>query len=914
MRQKNKYAQSAQGQQRARAYGYERQVEAQPSHPQLTIGMAHFEDLDSIVMMIQAIRLYHQPLQDVELVVIDNSPHTDSGRELRKFMASVASGAGGAYSFFAVKYVPFDASGGTTQTRERIFAEAAGEAVLVMDCHVLPFPGAIQGLLNYYRQHPTCMDLISGPLFYDPLVGWDTQFNDVFRSEMWGVWGGAWRCGCSPQGKKFTVVPARPGILRCSEMLDQLRPAGECPLCKKEIPAELVEHAWQEQLLQVGYQPCGGRRDEEPFEIPAMGLGLFSCRRDAWLGFHPHFREFGGEEMYIHEKFRQAGRKVICLPDLPWWHKFQRVGGPKYGFTKLGKVRNLVLGHEEIGRPLDRIRSHFFDLTVPAEHGDLATHLAWEHGIGQEHLTGKTTEELVAIHQRCKVTKEQWEQLMTDPVQAVSQIVEKSTRQFQALLPQPPGELKSLAELYAWVEAAGRDDAGHLAQLRALARHCRSVLEVTKRRETTVALATGLCESQAEGEGPKKYLLSQREMDLLVPRTLVAMLEADAGLELVTRFDARESIEDQLPESAELLFVDDVQTAAHLLDTLNLLGDRVTKWIVVRGTEAFGNLAEGSTEKEPRPGLYPGWQAWVSGSEERQVWRRVAHDETFYGLTVFSRVPTDRSIDWGPGSVLQAMFKEIQFDTPPGCDCNRIAREMNALGPEGCVVEFDAIVARMKEGQNHWGWATHFAAIRSAAIALTTPWGMSINWLDPIPSLVQLAIERAREQEAKLYREPVEGVPAIAPPIEFTPPLLYQGVELPAVVDQLPQPLVYFDVDGVLNNTPARGDLGFGVDPEKCRILAALPGTKVCISCWRNSDADKIVLPFPFYLAPKGEKRKSHPHAAIIIDDQPSLYDEDAPLYHVAGPDGLTREDGERLDKRLMEIRYRILDQEVARD
>ena len=58
----------------------------------------------------------------------------------------------------------------------------------------------------------------------------------------------------------------------------------------------------------------GADPDAPPFEITMQGLGLFACRRDAWPGFHPEFRGFGGEEYYIHEKFRRNGAKVLCLP------------------------------------------------------------------------------------------------------------------------------------------------------------------------------------------------------------------------------------------------------------------------------------------------------------------------------------------------------------------------------------------------------------------------------------------------------------------------------------------------------------------------------------------------------------------------------------------------------------------------
>lgn len=99
----------------------------------------------------------------------------------------------------------------------------------------------------------------------------------------------------------------------------------------------------------------------DPFPIPGMGLGLFSCRRDAWLGFNPDFRGFGGEEMYIHEKYRQSGRQCLCLPWLRWSHRFGRPNGVPYHCSRESKVRNYILGLTELGIPLDRCREHFLE-------------------------------------------------------------------------------------------------------------------------------------------------------------------------------------------------------------------------------------------------------------------------------------------------------------------------------------------------------------------------------------------------------------------------------------------------------------------------------------------------------------------------------------------------------------------------
>lgn len=99
----------------------------------------------------------------------------------------------------------------------------------------------------------------------------------------------------------------------------------------------------------------------EPFEIPAQGMGLFACRKSAWLGFNPAFREFGGEEWYIHEKFRQAGAKCICIPQLLWWHDFTKGHGVAYPASGKAKIRNYIIGLTELGLPLDRARRHFVE-------------------------------------------------------------------------------------------------------------------------------------------------------------------------------------------------------------------------------------------------------------------------------------------------------------------------------------------------------------------------------------------------------------------------------------------------------------------------------------------------------------------------------------------------------------------------
>ena len=90
-----------------------------------------------------------------------------------------------------------------------------------------------------------------------------------------------------------------------------------------------------------------------------QGLGLFSCRKDAWPGFHPEFRGFGGEEGYIHQKFRNLGRRCLCLPWLRWVHRFGRPAGAPYPMRLQNRITNYLIGHRELGLDEAPVIEHF---------------------------------------------------------------------------------------------------------------------------------------------------------------------------------------------------------------------------------------------------------------------------------------------------------------------------------------------------------------------------------------------------------------------------------------------------------------------------------------------------------------------------------------------------------------------------
>jgi glycosyltransferase involved in cell wall biosynthesis len=96
---------------------------------------------------------------------------------------------------------------------------------------------------------------------------------------------------------------------------------------------------------------------EQPFEIWGAGLGIFLAKKNSWLRFNENFRGFGGEEGYIHEKYRKAGRKVMCYPNLVWMHLFKKP--IPYPLNMIDRVRNYIIGFEELGLDTKPIQTQF---------------------------------------------------------------------------------------------------------------------------------------------------------------------------------------------------------------------------------------------------------------------------------------------------------------------------------------------------------------------------------------------------------------------------------------------------------------------------------------------------------------------------------------------------------------------------
>lgn len=195
-------------------------------------------------------------------------------------------------------YWPYDHVQGTA-ARDLLFRLGSSEFVLVMDSHVLFAPGALRRLIDYLKTHRDTPDLLQGPLLCDDGSSLSSHFEPGWRAGMYGTWA-----------------------------LD--RRAADM--------------------------------EAEPFEIPMQGLGAFVCRRGAWPGLNPRLAGFGAEEGYVHEKFRRAGGRNLCLPFLRWMHRFGRPGGTAYPNEISDRIRNYLIVARELGTDPAPALAHFEEL------------------------------------------------------------------------------------------------------------------------------------------------------------------------------------------------------------------------------------------------------------------------------------------------------------------------------------------------------------------------------------------------------------------------------------------------------------------------------------------------------------------------------------------------------------------------
>jgi len=491
---------------------------------------------------------------------------------------------------------------------------------------------------------------------------------------------------------------------------------------------ELLEQ-WRGGMWGIWHTDDRGRDPNgDPYEVWAQGLGLFAMRRAAWPGFDPRWRGFGGEEGYIHDKVRRAGGRALCLPGVRWLHRFNDHEDVGYPAPIWQKVRNNVLGHLELNLDVEPIRRHFVE-DIKAMRPTMWTALMRD--------PERETEPGVAEYRRIKPH--------TPPPVPIT----RPTR--PSVWPQPESPM-SLDDVFEWGKATPRDLEQHFDTLKMYSSECEHVVEITKRRESTIALLAGR---------PKILDTFTLEPDA-VHDTLHWLVNATNPLPL-HRFSThiiRDTIgiDVEVPE-CDLLYIDSVHHAQRLLAELTLYGGKATKYLVLRGTAAFGEHAEGSEDE----GLYFGLMRWFE--RDGRPWVRVFRDDRQYGLSIYSPSADAISVDVGPGTELAAMLREMSIQAGHTCDCRAKAAIMDQRGVDGCRATRDEIAGWLRDGAARWKWPDK---IKAAIGAARQGFAHRLNPLDPYPGLVDVAIERAEktlQRNAEIIASQTRS-PILPPPLD----------------------------------------------------------------------------------------------------------------------------------------------------
>lgn len=554
--------------------------------PRLTIGMAHYDDYDGVyftVQHLQALGVRPGPTSPYEFLVVDQSPHTPHGQAVAGLMANIGG-----------RYVAYPEPRGTSPSRNKVFAEATGDVVLCLDCHVVLMPGAVQTVTDFYDGlSDDAPDMVAGPMLADNCGLYATHFNDQWRAEMWGTWGVAWECTCDTLGAerfRFSVIQTPDDQCRWVSLLMPQASVQACPTCGRRLPESLGWAGHEAQLLAAGWRPTV--QQQHPFEIPGMGLGCFAMRRRDWVGFHSASHSFGGEELYIHEKVRQHGGRVWCLPQLAWLHRFGRPGGVRYQISREAKCRNYVLEFQELGRDLSPIREHF------------------------------------------QLPQPMWDALVADPVNfatpaprqppaAPAQTVATADDRY------PPVGDHNLDSLFRWCKSRPRDLDQHADKIRDLASQVSRITAIVKRREWDVFLLAGR---------PDHLHVYQTEMDPLSDQVADVVQRTEVNPRAPRRVKTySRTPTHQIDEIAptDLLVIDAVHHGDVLYRQLIDFAPRVSRWILLRGTALAGETAEDRTG----PGLLPALRRYM---REHPKWSVIYHTATQYGLTLLSRLDADK--------------------------------------------------------------------------------------------------------------------------------------------------------------------------------------------------------------------------------------------------------------------------------
>jgi len=566
-----------------------------------TVGMPVFDDFTGVWLTVQALRLYfHEWIG--EILVIDNNPSDvegSHGKTTRDFCNSCPG----------VRYVPFPSPKGPALAKQQVFENARFEHVACFDSHIMVTPGAFAAFERYYLANPGSKNLLHGPLINDNFISLATHFEDVWPvdevvledpvtkvktttkkpSQMWGRW-----------GRDLNAFPLMPWETS-NEVIEKVHPETQqvylAPRHEPELPRPAVP--W--------------------FEIPAQGMGMFVCRKDAFVGFNPRFIGFGGEEWYIHEKTRKAGNKVVCVSGAMWSHRFARPDGIKHPVTLWHKYRNYEIGLAELGIDPSRLREHFVGHGLVPESWIAAA----LRGDAEQPATVIVAPNFIADG---TVVVTEAKQAAAEPEVPCVPKTPCWERAQKAKAPLADGD--TIEVEYARVCAEPGDINEHLPTIRGLVEAvgptCRVVELGSRNGVTTTALMAGgpasiLCVDTSPGPGATKLQKYQRKY---FPRM---------------RYEVRQGhTEKAEPEDCDVLVVDsDPHTLDHVTDELERHAGRCRRFIVFHDTQIYGE------HYGNQPGIMPAIRKWLAAHPE---WTMIRRDKNNNGLSVISRDDRDKQM------------------------------------------------------------------------------------------------------------------------------------------------------------------------------------------------------------------------------------------------------------------------------
>ena len=453
--------------------------------PLLTIGMPTCHDYSGALLSVIALKEYQSFDEgDIEIIVVDNTPEKTYREALRSQINGMASPL--------IKYFEFTEERGPAESKNQVFENATGEYVICMDSHVMFNEGSIKRLKDFLKSLPeeNKDDFFTGPLKGNE-GNYSTNFKDVWRGQMWGIW---------------------------------------------ETDRKLL-------------------KDDKIKPIWAQGCGLILVRRESWLGFNKNFKGFGGEEGYIHEKYRKAGREVYLIPWLGWWHRFGNPDTKHYNLTRYSKVRNYVLGHQELEMPLDNIFNHFVSLEVP-EGTDLVKHLVEEHSVDHGSLMGKTQQELENIHKNQKLARDQWDRILANPIEHEDTLINKTVEEYTKQIENPANDLKD-----------------HFPIIQYVSEQCDRVSEITRRSSSCLPILT------SKAKEVESYIFES-------PPNAVALADSKFKGIQVNSFDAGVVALLSQPKT-DAVFLKFPHTYEKTSESLSKIAENVKKFIIIHDTE-FG--------------------------------------------------------------------------------------------------------------------------------------------------------------------------------------------------------------------------------------------------------------------------------------------------------------------------------------